>query len=209
MAIKDLKTALLSALQPKLEKRGFKLQKGKERFARRVADGTWWFVLDFTVYESLHVKPAMGLRVDAVEDRFHQTSGFERQYQADTPTLSLSVQGFVGDSSKFEYLIRDLSDVDTVAAQLERDFDEIVLPYFEKHSALSMVDAALNDNPGEDCVHYAMDYLRCAHGLIVARMVGRPSYINLVEEYRRKLALISNGFYVPKFEALVADLAKP
>ena len=62
MAIKDLKTAVLAALEPKFKKRGFKLQKSRERFAKRVADGPWWFVLDFTIYESLHVKPAMGLR---------------------------------------------------------------------------------------------------------------------------------------------------
>lgn len=209
MTIKDLKTALLSALQPKFEARGFKLQKSKERFVKRVPEGAWWFVLDFTVYECLHVKPAMGLRVNAIEDRFHQTSGFERQYQADTPTLSLSVQGLVADPSSFEYLIRDLSDVGAVAAQIERDFDQIVLPYFEDHSTLSKIDAALNQDPEQDCVHYAMDYLRCAHGLIVAQMVGRPNYTDLVEIYRQKLALISNGFYVLKFEALVADLAKP
>jgi hypothetical protein len=209
MTIKDLKTALLSALQPKLEQRGFKLQKSKERFAKRIAEVSWWFVLDFTVYESLHVKPAIGLRVDAIENKFHQTSGFERKYQADTPTLSLSLQGLVADPSRFEYVIRDLSDVDTAAAQLERDFDEIVFPYFEKYSALAMIDAALNENPGQDCVHYAMDYLRCAHGLIVAGIVGRPNYADLVGVYRQKLALISNGFYIPKFEALVADLAKP
>lgn len=208
MLVKDLKIALLTALQTRIEKRGFKLQKSKERFAKRVAIGTWWFVLDFTVYENLHVKPAIGFRVDEVEERFHRTSGFERQYQADTPTLSLSVQGLMADASKFEYAIRDLSDVDAVAAQIEHDFNEIVVPYFECHAELSSIDAALNKNPERECVHYPMDYLRCAHGVIVARMIGRPDYADLVEVYRQKMAQISNGFYLPKFEALVTDLAR-
>jgi len=208
MTIKSLKTALLTTLQPRMEKRSFKLQRSKERFAKRVSNGSLWFVLDFTIYENLHVKPAIAVRVDPVEDIFHRTSGFERQYQADTPTLTLSVQSLTADSSRFEYLIRDLSDVDTVATQIERDFSEIVVPYFECHSDLSGIDAALNGNPGGECIHYPMDYLRCAHGLIVARMVGRPNYRELVEVYGQRLAQVSNGFYLPKFEALVAELAK-
>ena len=100
MTIRDLKTELLEVLKPRMERYGFRVQKSKERFARRVTTGNWWFVLDFTVYECLHVKPAIGLRVDIVEDVFHRTSGFERRYQADTPTLSLSVQNIGGDTAK-------------------------------------------------------------------------------------------------------------
>ncbi|MBM3759560.1 MAG: hypothetical protein FJW36_04865 [Acidobacteria bacterium] len=206
MKIKDLKIELLTALQPRMEKSGFKLQKSKERFAKRVESGAWWFVLDFTVYENLHVKPAIGLRVDAVENIFHRTSGFESNYQSDTPTLSLSVQSHMGDSSKFEYVLSGLDDVSVVRTQIEADFIGIVLPYLERHSELSEIDRTLNENPEGECVHYAMDYLRSAHGVIVAQLVGRPKYSELVETYRQKLALISNGFYLPKFEALVADL---
>ncbi len=206
MKIKDMKIELLTALQPRMDKSGFKLQKSKERFAKRVESGAWWFVLDFTVYENLHVKPVIGLRVDAVENIFHRTSGFESKYQSDTPTLSLSVQGLVGDPSKFEYVLRGHDDVSGVAAQIEADFIGIVWPYLERHSELSEIDRTLNEHPEEECVHYSMDYLRCAHGVIVAQMVGRPKYSELVETYHRKLALISNGFYLPKFEALMADL---
>jgi len=209
MKIKSLKIELLTALQPRIEKSGFKLQKSKERFAKRVDSGAWWFVLDFTVYENLQVKPSIGLRVDAVENIFHRTSGFDIKYQSDTPTLSLSVQNLVGDPSRCEYVLRGLDDVSMVAAQIEADFHGIVSPYLERHSGLSEIDRALNENPEGECVHYAMDYLRSAHGVIVAKSVGRPKYPELVEIYRRKLALISNGFYLPKFEALVADLGAP
>jgi hypothetical protein len=114
----------------------------------------------------------------------------------------------MADSSRFEYVIRSPSDIQAVAVQIESDFTEIAVPYFEGHSELKQIDAALNATPDGECVHYAMDYLRYTHGLIVARLIGRPDYLGLVDTYRRKLAHVSNGFYLPEFEALVSDLAK-
>lgn len=61
MTIRALKTELMAALKPEMGRYGFSLQKSKERFARRVPTGHWRFVLDFTVYEHLHVEPAIGL----------------------------------------------------------------------------------------------------------------------------------------------------
>lgn len=207
MSTKELKLQLLQALQPPLQDNGFKLQKSKEQFTRTKAGVKQHFVLDFTIYEHLHVKPAINLRVDSVEEIFHRSSGFEKQYQADTPTLSTSLQNLSGDTSKYEYVIRGVDDVYVIASQLERDFCEIVLPYLQRYSELRAVDEALNSDPEHDSVHYMMDYLRCAHGVIVACMIERPDYNDLVDLYRRRLALVSGGFYLPRFEALIADLA--
>lgn len=208
MTITVLKTELLTALKPRMAVHGFKLQKGKERFARREPLGSWWFVLDFTVYEHLRVKPAMALRVDEVEDIFHRTSGFEARYQADTPTLSLSLQSLAGTASGHEYEIGNLESVVTVGAALEADFNRHVLPYFQRHSTRAAIEETLNRNPEGDCAHYSMDYLRCAHGVILARMVARPDYDRLVEIYRKKLTAFANGFYVPKFDDLVIDMGR-
>jgi hypothetical protein len=208
MAFKDLKTALLLGLRPRLDRSGFKMQKAKEQFVRSVDVGRFYFLLDFAEYQALHVQPTVRVRVDAVEEVFHRTSGFEKKYQPDTPTIAVTLQNLARDPLTYEYVVGDPADVGVVIDQLESDFDKVALPYFERYSDLRMIDVALNENPEADSVHYLMDYLRCAHGLIVARMVGRPNYRDLVEVYRRKLAQISNGFYLPKFEALVADLEK-
>ncbi len=119
--------------------------------------------------------------MDLVEDVFHTTSGFENRDQSETPTLLLYLRNLVGDPAKFEYTIQDLADVVTVAAQLQRDLVEIVLPYFESHSNFAEIDAALNEDPEGGCGHYPSNYLRCAYGLIVAQKARRSNYAELVK----------------------------
>lgn len=52
-----------------------------------------------------------------------------------------------------------------------------------------------------------MTDVRCAHGLITAKLTGRPDYEELVRIYSERLRQTDKGFYLPKLQALIADLA--
>lgn len=88
----ELKQALLAAMQPSMERHDFKLTKSKEWFVRKRERIKDFFLLDFAQYDQLQVQPTVRLRLDAVEDIFHRTSGFEKKYQGDTPTLAVTLQ---------------------------------------------------------------------------------------------------------------------
>jgi hypothetical protein len=206
-SIKELKRSLLACVQPAMDRHGFKLVKSKEWFVRTRPGFKDYFVLDFAEYGYLQVQPTIRLRVDQVEDIFHRTSGFEKKYQGETPTLAVMLQHLSGDPSLFEYQLHGTEQVAEVAAQLINDFEAVALSYFDTNGDLRRIDSLLNDEPDANCVHYLMEYLRCAHGLIVARLNNRQDYQALVEKYRQKMRQFSAGFYLPKLESLIADLS--
>jgi hypothetical protein len=205
MSFRELKGELMQALQPCLEEHGFKLQKSKEQFVRKEKGLKSYYLLDFSEHKNLHVTPTVRVRIDQVEDIFHRTSEFEKKYQADTPTLAVTLRDLTGSDS-VDHTVSDRRDIPGVARQLERDFVAIAEPYCRRFSSLKQIDIALNSAPEQDSVHYLMDYLRCAHGIIVARLLGRDNFDELVQIYHRRLSRVADGFYLPVFNALVADL---
>lgn len=203
-----LKKAVVDALEPRLRERGFSLRKSKTWFVRRRGDATDKFQLVcLDAKPGLRLQPNVGMRIESVENIFHRTSRWEPEYQKDTPTLGAPIGALRGGTnSSCDILVEELADVPRAVVELERLFREVALPYYERFSDLCEIDRVLNDEPNARTPHRGMNWLRCATGLIVARLVGRPNYDELVAVYRKTLETTDKGFYVSRFEDLVDSL---
>lgn len=93
--------------------------------------------------------------------------------------------------------------VDTIVTM----FKSVGLPYFEKYSNLLNIDNALNAAPDTPCEHRIMNYLRAATGVIVARLVGRKDYEELIVAYHNQMKRFAGGFYLSQYEKLLKVLA--
>lgn len=207
METRALKVALFEELRRPCEAAGFKYIRTKEWFVRDSPGVREVFALGFAVYDWLEVIPGLSLRVDEVETIFHRTSGFEKKYQAQTAALTATLRSLAGDETGYSYRVTGAADVRGAAGRLENDFREVVLPYFAENASLSRIDELLNSDPEAPSRHNLNEYHRCAYGLIVAHLCQRKDYARLAEVYRRKMAATNNGFFSPRLDALLSDLA--
>lgn len=149
----------------------------------------------------------MALRIERVEDIFHQTSRWDPKSQKETPTIGSEIGRILtGRSGDCEFLLDFSASIPRVATEIVEVFRKHALPYYEKFSSLREIDHALNDHPRHDTPHRIATWLRCATGLIVARLVGRPDYQRLVRIYTSQLRWCDKGFYLSRFLDLVKSL---
>jgi hypothetical protein len=203
----SIKKTLLETLTT-LENAGFRRSRGGVNWSRRRnKGGTETLFVDIIDYRPKFVlEPALSIRDDAVERVFHRTSGFDPRFQAATPTISFAFSRISPDLNLFRYEVVDALSLSKATANIISDFQTFGLPFLQKNNSIAALDRLLNANPSEDSPYYKMDYLRCAHGLILAAMVGRANYNELESAYRKSMESFAQGFYHDRFEALVSDL---
>jgi hypothetical protein len=204
----ELKKAVLSSLSPELVKCGFSFKLKNNLFIRRRGEVTDQFQLVWLdAKPGYRIQPNVGVRIEQVEDIFHQTSGFESKYQKDTPTMGNSIGIFLtGDSRDCEFLLESKSEADSTAEKIAGVFREFALPYFERWGSLTAIDAELNNKRGERTHQRVGAWFRCSTGIIVAKLVGRPDYEQLAAFYAEIMTQDNKGFYLKRFQALVKSL---
>jgi hypothetical protein len=153
------------------------------------------------------VCPSVSVRFEEVEKIFHRTSGYDRPNQKDSVTVGIDLWRVFG-REQYQVALSDEAGLEAAAARNVAIFHEKAEPYFAQFSTLAAVDSAVNDQPGDECVHRDMAWLRCSTGVIVASLVGRPNYDQLVAVYQDAVRKKSPQL-LPKFEALVNDLGNP
>lgn len=207
---RDLRRGLIEAIALRLSTDGFKFWAATSSFIRRSNDKTDWFVLTFLDpydHPGWEIELGMGLRIECVEDIFHRTSRWNPKAQAETLTIGGSIgKIFPGDSHAYNFFIDSSVDIPHVAAAIIDVFQERALPYFAKYCSLQEIDRELNSFPAQATPHRVMTWLRCSTGLIVAKLVDRPDYEQLVDIYTSTLRRKDRGFYLSRFEDLVRSL---
>jgi hypothetical protein len=204
----DLKQSLFESLVAPLAADGFTLKAATSTFRRKRNGVTDLFQIVCPDGKSgWRIHPNVGVRIDRVEDIFHQTSGFEPEFQKDTPTIGNDVGHLTGGGYRgCEFWLEDSSAVSSVASDIVGVFEKFALPYFEKFGSVSAIDQELNSAPTERTANRGLPWLRCATGVIVAKLSGRRDYDELVEIYTDKMRSVSKGFYLERFEALLRSL---
>jgi hypothetical protein len=206
--MKDARKKLLAVLKPRMQERGYRLQSVSDRFVRSVGDFSYRYHTRFlNGSQGVEVEPEIGIRSEAVEYIFHKTSTYAPQYHSGTPTIGASLVNLEGvDLMTYRCPVTTDDDVLPVADKLMVLFETKAIPYFERYGSLEAIDHLLNDRLDERVPGCSFGLPRETRGLIVAKLVARPNYQELVEFYRSRIVKVSSGFHVPQFEALVASL---
>jgi hypothetical protein len=226
MTEQDLGKMLLKVLDDEFSPLGYKLALNKKRrntklgpmnvsaaFVRAVEkQRTERFHLTMN-YEMLkgpgwRISPTVGVRFEEVEKIFHRTSGYEqRAQQKESTTVGIDLWRVFG-RDHYQVALSDEAHLPAATSRIMAIFHEKAEPYFAQFSTLAAVDSAINDQPDADCVHRDSTLLRCSTGVLVAKLVGRENYDQLVSIYREMVRNKSNHS-LAKFELLLSDLANP
>jgi len=155
---------------------------------------------------TIRLSPAAGVRFDAVEDLFHQSSGFPEDARTDTCTVIAPDRAFFRHpDGRARFIELTEGSAPEAVGQAEAAFRE-ALPFFERFRSLTDIDGALNGSPTARCHYQSLEYFRCAKGLIAAKLVDRPGLSALADAYTRRLKADNNAFYLPRFMRLVSAL---
>jgi len=205
--MKWLQKQLIGTISPSLLNHGFVYISDQEMFIKTLVDVAYHFqVRCINKKGGILIEPGIGVRIELVEKIFHRTSGFEPGYQKWTSTIGAAIWRLEDKPKNFQYLLTGGESISNIARQLLSVFDTIALPYYSAYSSLEAIDHLLNDYPLKKTPHRTMEWLRASTGVIIAQLVGRDEYEKLKEEYRKKVACIDKGFYLPQFDALIEDL---
>ena len=204
----SLKQALFQAVAERLAPDGFELDAAKDNLARRRNGITDIFQLTCVDGKpGYRIQPGVAVRIERVEEIFHQTAGYERKYQKDTPTMGTRVSSLLGGGPRScEFVLQAVAEIGPSTENLMRVYREVALPYFQHWSSLAAIDAELNDKPGERTQHRALAWFRCSTGIIVAKLLGRPDYDQLASFYTDVMSRDNKGFYLKRFQALLKSL---
>jgi hypothetical protein len=82
-------------------------------------------------------------------------------------------------------------------------FENAALPYFEEYDTLNKIDNALNNNPDYLSKHLVINPLRCIIGLIIAKLLNKQNYNDLMSIYDKQIQIASIE-YIQEFNNLKA-----
>ena len=128
----------------------------------------------------------LGLRHDGIErTAFRYTNGLTA-FAPDS--LSLVVSTAKLRRRKYDrYTIAAEQDAEGATADLLAWLDEAAPKFWETHTTVSAIDAALNDHPETATWLMPNQQLRCLRGLVAARYAQRPDWATLIPVYRAQL----------------------
>lgn len=204
----ELKNKLLTNLGALLKPYRFTLVRRMDWYIRKGASKLIYRLDFYDGYKKENgytVSPSLAIRMDKVEEIFHMVSGFEPQYQKDTPTIWPTIKDLRKAKDGYEYALDSAQDLEPLAAELFRIFSDIALPFLENNSSIEAIDKLLNLNPESESSVFNAMYKRFYRALIVAKLAKRANYEQIVETYRQHL-LEDGGYHLENYEKLVKIL---
>jgi hypothetical protein len=201
-----LKSELLKELEVKLKNFEFRLNKSLAEFTKKSKVGWYKYQIVFLIKdEGWELKPSLLLRIDVIEDIFHETSGFEEKYRKGTPTIGTSIEDYQSDGKRYRYHLNEEDQINAISQELYLLFHRIALPFFERYNSLEKIDEAINSNFKDTAL--TGDIFKGSKGLIVAKLIGSGNYKELEEIYFNYYRELSGGFYLPNYKRLMEHLA--
>jgi hypothetical protein len=198
----ELKKKMLAILATKITPLGFSFKKSQECFMKKTEWGWYEYqIISYSFSYGYEIRTTMSIRYHQVEDIYHQVSSFEPKYQKKTSTIGCSISE-LKKSNTYHYDLNEEEDIEKVVYSLEKEFTEIVLPYFESNSNLIAIDKLINTNIEENNVNCHMRF-KCFSGLIVAKLIQNPNYENLKSTYSKQIKLVDSGFHVENYNKLL------
>ena len=139
-----------------------------------------------------------GVRNNAIEERFHITSGVDKKYRANYTTINLDCGAYWSLNSEKE--------IAQAVANAKRFIADTAIPFLEREYSTQDYSALLNTNAAGQCPYHGNPQNRCHYGLIAAKLATDADFEKLKAVYAEYLRSNNNDFYYPRFERLVADL---
>lgn len=189
----EIKEKIALQLEDRLAKDRFVYKKTKNEFKNQIGDYIYMFILEQVSWSDHYsIKVNLAISQNKIEAILEKIIGkFRHQYTfwQDIARVYKSPDGRQVVNGNLAILLIQNEDIDAAVETLERYYENIAKPYFERYNSLEAIDNIMNNPPFEHCpadVGNGFDG-RCMKGLIVARLVNNPKYDDLVAIYDEEI----------------------
>jgi hypothetical protein len=164
----------------------FRIKTGDDGFVKRIAGGRqvlgiplWDYNPDFEFSLNICV------RLDAVEEVFHQFSDSPPKYHSMSFTTITRLEHFTGSSGK--YKVKTAADVASAGGILSSVIRDRIIPFFNEHQDVQALDRAVNRQlPGIDITQNPSGAM---HAVILARLAGNGDFERVVAQHQTDMQL--------------------
>ena len=200
---------LAEAMQDSPILRGYTWLPGKRQFRCTTAAGFQDLIFSISAYEdAVWAELHLGLRLSAVEDVVLHFTRTLPGFHPDAHTVILSEGKLIGQPY-LRHEVRHTTDLDALAAQWLDFWQAQAQPFLDAHFHLTGVDRLLNQNLAGKSPYLPNPAHRYLKGLVVAKLLQRPRFEQLVPQYRAYLAQTPTGsLLLTDFDRLAGYLLK-
>jgi len=204
----ELRNELFSKLSSVLKPYDFTLVRGMDWFVRK---GRTKLIYGVTFYDGFRrdmgytISPSLAIRIDEVEQIYHQVSGYEPKYQKVSVTIDTSIQELRKRDRDYEYALDTYEDINPLTEELFAIFKNIALPFLEENSSIIALNSLLNHDPKDPDSIFCIPQHRFFRGVILAKLANDDRFDYISEIYRSAVEQFLPE-YIPPYDQLLKIL---
>jgi hypothetical protein len=201
MTWNDTRNSVLRACGKELEPLGFQFSDSRTGFETKTSTDRKGVYINLVCTDrgNRSAKVWAGISNFVIEKMFHRTSGVAASQRAFYTTVNLGC----ADRWSLDNSHDHETAIDGILAFIKCE----ALPFLAKDYSLSDYSSLLNSPPFNRSRYHGNPQNRCHYGVIAAQLSGDPKLPDLIREYGTFLGENSRGFYLPRFQRCLADLA--
>jgi hypothetical protein len=205
MSNKNLKITLLQALNEDISKYGFVLRKSQNEFFQKCDVGENRFEITFYTKYLLSVTCATSIRCSIIQDIYCnilQSQGYVRRYH----TFYSMMQDHPNFRGSFEFIIDKEENISEPQRNILKYFQTVSLDFYRRYDSLEKIFQLYSGYTTKEETLVRQNASWYDKTLILAKVLGKKEYPELVKEYREKVKHWDQGIYLPTFEKVVSAL---
>ncbi len=191
---------IFESLSPWFAEHGYQALPQKQQFRRQKTSGFTNCIFSISVYEDVvWIELHMGIRLEAVEGMVHRFTRGLPKFASDAHTVIFSEGKWKGQPY-LRHEARGIDELDQFITHCKELLSEEGFSFLDEHFTLSGVDTLLNGPESEAKRFHPNPAHRFIKGLVTARLLQRTDFMQLADEYEKKLlltptgSLLQNGF---------------
>lgn len=198
---------LYEQMGPELNRAGFELKESLQQFRRSHSRGFENVIFSVSPYPDLVVVDAhFGIRLEEVERVAQRFTRNLPGFYPDAHTL-ISSYGRLTGRPYFRFKAANTHHLDLAIEDMLRYWEQEGLAFLNDWRRLAQAEWALNGRPGQPCPYLHNQAHRYIKGIVAARLVGRPDFSQLAQQYRAALERVPGGeILLPGYDQLVQYL---
>jgi alkaline phosphatase len=206
MIISQFEVKIYQKLEDFFSEEGFELLIDKKQF-RKINHDSFQNVI-FSISDGngdVWIEVNFGVRNGQIEQFAQQFLNNRINFRADANTLVTNIGKFSGQKH-FRFKIRNEFDLESVIAEIKDFFATKGFNFMENASNLHEIDRILNEDPAKPCLFLYNQIHRCFKGIIVAKLVNRKDFAELMDKYRDVLIFSASDEELLNFERMIGFL---
>lgn len=156
------------------------------QFRRVVNNGFQIIVLSSAGTSPVEVEVFLGVRIDLVEQLAYQFTAGLSGYGPYSTTLLVPARKVI-QKEIGRYTLYQEGDIEETHRQFQALMTEYGFAFLDQFSGVSALDVLYNSEPSKKQEYLTNEFHRALRGIILAKLVDRPSWLDLTEIYQAKL----------------------